>query len=135
MDMRRYMSQHKRSALSTPADGAPSSPTAAKAAAATGRGSPLGPSRLGGAHAPAGADAADDAPLTPTSAAGTEGTAELLQEQVSATAAAAAAVNGDALLASHKLGSTRAALKARLVDAVDSSAMWERHVSNTLGEK
>jgi hypothetical protein len=59
----------------------------------------------------------------------------LLQEQGAATAAAAIAVDGDALLASYKLGSTRAALKAKLVDAVDSSAMWERHVSNTLGEK
>lgn len=135
-DMRRYVSQHKRITPSTTSDGGPSSPTSVQAAgaAAAGHGSLLGPTRLEGTHAHDGVEAAD-VPVLPASDAGTDGVAELLQEQGSATAAVAVAVDGDALLASHKLGSTRAALKARLVDAVDSSAMWERHVSNTLGEK
>jgi hypothetical protein len=101
------------------ADGAPpSTPPSARAAAA--------------AAAAAFADhAGEDAPGTPTSEAG--GLDE--EQQGSFAAAAGTGAGADTLLASHKLGSKRAALKAKLVDAVDSSAMWERHISSTLGEK
>lgn len=137
-DMRRYMSQHKRSNVGTAADNAPATPTTASAAAAAGRPSAPEPSSTGSSSPAA---AGDNAPATPSSDAVAEATApelraagEVLQDK-GAAVAVAAAFDGDALLVSHKLGSTRAALKARLVDAVDSSAVWERHISNTLGEK
>lgn len=56
----------------------------------------------------------------------------VLQEQGSV---GLGAVDADTLLNMHRPGSIHAALKAKLVDVLDSSAMWERHVSNTLGDK
>lgn len=122
-EMRRYVSQHKRSMASAPsADGATlSTPPSARAAAAAA-------AAAFADHAAAG----EDAPGTPNSEAG-----GLDEEQQGSFAAAAAGTGAgaDTLLASHKLGSKRAALRAKLVDAVDSSAMWERHISSTLGDK
>lgn len=49
--------------------------------------------------------------------------------------AAAATEEADSMHATRQFGSTRAMLKSKLVDAVDSSAMWERHISSTLGDQ
>lgn len=148
-EMRRFVSQHRRSsntgtqsAAPAPLDGASASPTAAKAAAAaTQLPQPSAPAPNGTA-AVAGATATTvDAPPPPAptaaAAAAAEGeaaevvqeAAEVLQEQCSA------GVDTDVLLNIHRPGSLHAALKAKLVDALNSSAMWERHISNTIGNK
>lgn len=49
-------------------------------------------------------------------------------------ASTAAEIDLDTFLQPRR-GSTRAVLKSILVDAVDSSGMWERHISNTLGDQ
>jgi hypothetical protein len=110
-DMRRYISQHKRSTVGaspTPAEDQPSTPTQGHA-----QNHDQGQVQV----------QAQDHRL------------ESIESGPAAAGAAVAAEDADGMLASRQFGSTRAMLKSKLVDAVDSSAMWERHISSTLGDQ
>jgi hypothetical protein len=153
--MRRFVSQHRRSsntgtrsAAPAPLDGASASPTAAKAAttAAIQLPQPTAPAANGSAAAAAAGTTTNsttvDATLptlpeaaTAAAAAEEEEAAEVVQEAAVLQEQCSAGVDTDALVNMHRPGSIHAALKAKLVDVLDSSAIWERHISNTLGNK
>jgi len=119
-EMRRFVTQQRKCLAGQQAGAAAATPTAAAAAAAA--------SSFGGASA---STAADEAIMTSRSTA-VEGVGEdSLQVQDSVVTL----VDGDALLSTQRLGSARAALKSKIVDAVDSAAMWERQVTSTLGDR
>lgn len=120
-EMRRFVTQQRKSLPGQQVEAAAATPTAAAAAAAAA-------GSFGGASV---STAADEAPATQPSTAAKGVGEESLQLQDSVVTV----VDGDALLTTQRLGSTRAALKSKLVDALDSAAMWERHVTSTLGDQ
>lgn len=124
-DMRRFISQYRRSSATTASDAAPATPRSARAAAEAVQASGGSPRGVDGTPAAAAGDAS-----TPVDDVVDEAAA--LQEQWCPPGAAA--LDGDGRLL-HRPGSIHGALKAKLVDAVDSSGMWERHISSTLGDK
>lgn len=132
-DMRRFVSQQRRTIPSTPgasADGTAAAtattPTAAAAAAAAATAAAGDGSMLQEQDSVASAGT----PTATLAPAGGSGAVVL-----GAGPGAAAGVSGDSMTAASRLGSARAVLKSKLVDAVDSSAMWERHISSALGDK
>ena len=127
-DMRRFISQYRRSSATTASDAAPATPRSARAAAEAVQASSGSPRGVDGTPAATAGDASTPVPSADDAA----DEVAALQEQWCPPGAAA--LDGDGRLL-HRPGSIHGALKAKLVDAVDSSGMWERHISSTLGDK